>query len=104
MLKISWKDKVTNTEVLSRMQTDLHFLKDMKKRKLEYGGHVMRGSSGEAHLYILEGKVLGKRPKGRPRLTWMDDIMDWTGLKTYENVKRTAEDRNRWKTIVVNLL
>ena len=104
MLKISWKDKVTNTEVLSRMQTDLHFLKDMKKRKLEYGGHVMRGSSGEAHLYILEGKVFGKRPKGRPRLTWMDDIMDWTGLKTYENVKRTAEDRNRWKTIVVNLL
>jgi len=59
----------------------------------------MRGSSGEAHLYILEGQVCGKRSRGRPRLTLMDDIIDWTGLKTYENVKRTAEDRNRWKTM-----
>jgi len=37
-------------------------------------------------------------------LTWIDDITEWTRLKTYEKVKRTAEDRKRWKTIVVNLL
>jgi len=34
----------------------------------------------------------------------MDDIIKWTGLRTYEKVKRSAEDRKRWKTIVVNLL
>jgi len=50
---------------------------------------------GEAHLYILEGKVNGKKNRGRPRLTWMNDVIEWTGLKTYENVKRTAEDRNK---------
>ena len=82
----------------------LHFMNDMKKRKLIYGGHVLRGSSGESHLYILEGKVEGKKIRGRPRLTWMDDIKEWTGFKTYEKIKRTAEDRHRWKTIVVNLL
>jgi len=78
--------------------------KPVNEGHVMYGGHVMRSSSGEAHLYILEGQVCGKRPRGRPRLTWMDDIIDWTGLKSYENVKRIAEDRNRWKTIVVNLL
>ena len=43
----------------------------------------MRGSSGETHLYILEGKISGKKPRGRPRRIWMDDITEWTGLKTY---------------------
>src|SRR6478735_3722092 len=104
ILKISFVDRITNKEVLNRVQTDLHFMKDMKRRKLEYAGHVMRGSSGLTHVTILEGKVCGKRPKGRPRLTWMDDIIQWTGLETYEKVKRVTEDRAKWKTIVVNLL
>lgn len=104
MLKISYIDRVTNEEVLDRAQEDLHFLNDMKRRKLEYAGHVLRGSSGLAHLAILEGKVDGVRPVGRPRLTWTDDIIEWTGLETYVKVKRVAEDRNGWKTIIVDLL
>ena len=97
MLKISYKDKVTNKEVLNRAEVKLLFMNDMKKRKLIYGGHVLRGSSGESHLYILEGKVEGKKIRRRPRLTWMDDTKEWTGFKTYEKIKRTAEDRHRWK-------
>ena len=80
ILKIKWTDKVTNAEVLERLQTSMHFLCRMKKRKLEYAGHVLRGSSGETHLCLLEGRVCGKRPQGRPRLTWMDDILEWTQL------------------------
>ena len=69
ILKISFVDRITNKEVLNRVQTELHFMRDMRRRKLEYGGHVMRCSSGLAHLTILEGKVCGKKPRGRPRLT-----------------------------------
>ena len=104
MLKISWKDRVTNVEVLNRIQTKMHFLKDMKRRKLEYAGHVLRRSSGKTHLLLLEGKVEGKRPQARPRLTWTDDITRWTGIRKYEKIKRTAEDRIRWKFMTVNLL
>ena len=57
LLKISWKDRITNIEVLRRMHTSLHFIDNMKRQKLEYAGHVMRGSSGETHVYILEGKM-----------------------------------------------
>ena len=52
MLKISWKDRVTNVEVLTRLQTKMHFLNDMKRRKLEYAGHVLRGSSGDTSSII----------------------------------------------------
>ena len=104
ILKISWKDKVTNKEVLRRSGAKLHFVKNMRKRKLEFAGHVMRGSSGDAHLYILEGKVKGSRIQGRPRRSWMGEIVEWTDLKTYERVKRTAGDRVSWKSMVVDLL
>ena len=54
----------------------------------------------------------GKKKVGSPRRSRMKDILQWidwnnknnTGEKgTYEMVKRIAENRNRWKLIVVNL-
>src|SRR5688572_21859291 len=57
MLKINFRDRITNKEVLSRIHTELHFLKDMMKRKMKYAGHVLRGSAGLSHLQILEWKV-----------------------------------------------
>src|SRR5437867_3018735 len=65
ILGISWRDKMSTPEVLKRvqieLQTELHFTKDMIKRKMEYAGHVLRGSSDLSHLQILEGMVKGKR-------------------------------------------
>jgi len=45
-----------------------------------------------------------RKNRDRPRLTWMNDVIEWTGLKTYGKIKRTAEDRDKWRAIVVNLL
>src|SRR5437870_11775392 len=87
MLKVSYVDRVTNNEVLKRMHTELHFRKDMWKRKMEFAGHVLRRSSGNSHLCILEGKVYGKRLRGRPRLTWTDDIMKWTNVNIFGAIK-----------------
>src|SRR5437867_6243346 len=105
ILGISWRDKVSNKKVMKRVQTELqielHFTKDMIKRKMKYAGHVLRGSSGLSHLQILEGKVEEKKKVGHPIRIWMDDICDWSLLDTYDKEKRAAEDRKRWKLIVV---
>jgi hypothetical protein len=85
MSKISWTDKVTNKEVLHRMQTELHFVKDMMKIKMEHVGHVLRGSTGLMHLQILEGRLQGTRMQGRPRRTWVDDITNWSRGKNMGN-------------------
>src|SRR3989442_8494395 len=108
ILGISWRDKVSNKKVMKRvqteLQTELHFITDIIKRKIEYAGHVLRGSSRLSHLQILEGKVEEKKKLGHPIRIWMDDICDWSLLGTYDKVKRAAEDsRKRWKLIVVNL-
>src|SRR6267154_149433 len=103
MLKISWKDRIRNEEILRQLQTKYHFVEDMMNRKMKYSGHVLRGSSGLSHLQILEGYVDGKRKVGAPRRVWMKDIMEWTCLKKYGMVKRAAEERDSWRLIVVNL-
>ena len=69
ILKIRYTDRVTNREILNRMRTKLHFLKTMIRRKIEYAGHVLRGSGGLSHLQILEGRVEGKKKVSRPKRT-----------------------------------
>ena len=78
-------------------------MKDTMKRKLRYAGHLLRDSRGLSHLQILEDYVEGKRKVGRPRRTWMKDIIEWTGLGDYGKVKRAAEERRSWRLIVVDL-
>ena len=55
-------------------------------------------------MLLLEVKVEGETPKGHPIRTWTDYIIAWTGIAKYEKVKRTAEDRIRWKLMTVDLL
>ena len=104
MLKISWKKKVSNIEVLKRVDTELHFVRDMWKRKLTFAGHVLRGSGGDSHLLVLEGKINGKRGKGRPRLTWMDNVLRWMRVESYVDAKNWAREMDSWRSMVVNLL
>jgi len=42
--------------------------------------NVLRGSSGEVALQILEGKLEATAAQGRPRQMWLDDIKQWTQL------------------------
>jgi len=67
MLKISWKNKVPNTEVLKRVgEKEQRFFKKIVQQKLAYAGHVLRGSSGRNALVILEGKIGVKEQKADP--------------------------------------
>jgi hypothetical protein len=73
---------------------------------MRWAGHVARiGKKGNAYR-LLVGKPEGKRPLGRPRCRWVDNIrmdlgevgrcdVDWIGL---------AKDRNRWRVLVNSVL
>jgi hypothetical protein len=68
---------------------------------MRWAGHLAR--RGEKNAYrIFVGKPEGKRPLGRPRRRWVDNIkMDlreigWDGMDWIE----LAEDRDRWRALV----
>ena len=101
MMRISYIEHKTNNEVLEMVTSKRALLCIIKKRKTEYFGHLIRMNG--LQRILLEGKVNGKRGKGRPRITWMENIKMGTELK-YSECVRLAEDRERWKAMVANLL
>ena len=52
---------------------------------------------------LLEGRVCAERPRGRPRKSWMKNIMEWTKLN-FEQCIRRGEDRDYWRGVTTNLL
>jgi hypothetical protein len=54
----------------------------------------------------LVGKPEGKRPLGRPRYKWVDNIRMYLGEVGWNDVDRIglAQDRNRWRALVNSVL
>ena len=68
---------------------------------MRWAGHVVRMGEERGAYRVLVGKPEGKRPLGRPRRRWLDNIRmdlqvgcgygDWIGL---------TQDRDRWRKLV----
>ena len=102
ILRISYKDHVTNEEVRAKVQQALgpheDFLTIVKRCRLQWYGHVSR-SSGLAKT-ILHGTVKGKIRQGRHRKRWKDNIREWTGLE-FSKSQRVVENREKWRKLLV---
>ena len=101
ILRISYKDHVTNKGVLAKIQQAIRPHKDLltivKRRKLQWYGHVSH-SSGLAKN-TLQGTVKRGRRQGRQRKRWEDNISEWTGLE-FAKSQRAVENRKKWRKLV----
>jgi len=73
-------------------------MKSVARLKLQYFGHVVRGSAGKLFLTILERAVNGTRHQGAPRISWINNVLKWSG-KTYWELKVLAQDRKKWRRL-----
>ena len=89
--KFKWSDLISNEKVLSNLKTKRTVLRIIKSRKLKYYRHIKRNNN--IQTTAMEGKVEGKRSKGRPRRIWFSDIKEWTGLKG-KDCTTSATNRN----------
>ena len=74
----------------------------IKSRRLRWTGHVARLEEGRTAFKILTGTPAGKRPLGRPRHRWEDNIrMDLKeiGINT-RNWVDSAQGRDNWRALV----
>ena len=101
MLRISWKEHKSNGEVLHKMKTKRSLLNTIKKRKCQYFGPIIRGDG--VQRLLMEGRINGRRGRGRPRTMWTDKIKEWTKI-SYNDCIRMAQDRERWKSMTADLL
>lgn len=104
MLRISWVEKVRNEEVVRRMGKDLELVVEIKRRKLEYFGHIMRHPEKYEILHlIMEGKIASKRGPGGRRTSWLKNLRKWYG-KTSLELFRVAVNKTMICNMIANMI
>jgi len=71
-------------------------------KKNEMGGHVARMEESRCVYRFLVGKSEERRPTGRPRRRWDDNIktgIQEVGCKVMDRID-VAQDRDRWRALV----
>jgi hypothetical protein len=88
---------------LHNLYSSPSIIRTIKSRRMRWAGHVARMEEEERNVYnILVGTPERKRPLGRTRHRWVDNIkmdlreigwdhMDWTDM---------VQDRNQWRALV----
>ena len=92
--------KLNNAE-LRDLYSLPNIVRVVKSRRMRWAGHMAHMGEGRGVHRVLVGKREGKRPMGRPRRRWNDNIkiyirevgvgVDWMEL---------AQDRDRWRALV----
>ena len=102
------RDEVTgewrrlHNEELNGLYSSPNIVRVIKSRRMRWAGHVARMGEERGAYKVLVRKPEGKRPLGRPRRRWVDNIrmdlqevgcghVDWIGL---------AQDRDGWRKLV----
>ena len=109
------RDEVTeewmrlHNEELNDLYSSPNIVRVIKLRRMRWAGHVARMDEERGAYRVLVGKPEGKRPLGRPRRRWVDNIrMDLQEVGCgYVDSIGLAQDRERWRTLVsavMNLL
>jgi hypothetical protein len=92
----SW-GKLHNDELHS-LYSSPNIVRVIKSRRMRWSGHVARMGEGRGVYSVLVGRPEGKRPLGRPRRRWEDNIkMDLREIGIYgANWIQLAQDRVQW--------
>ena len=99
ILGVRWSDRVTNTNVLTRLGFPSMFTL-LQQCRIRWLGHVRRMEDGRIPKDLLYGELsAGTRAQGRPKLRFKDvckrdlKALD-IDVSTWED---TAADRSRWR-------
>ncbi len=101
-LKLIWEDKITNDELYERTEQKI-WSSIIKTRRLHWFGHLMRlPDTTPAKQSLREAERESKKPRGRPKLTWLKMIqkqLNELNIK-YADIEILTSDRNNWRQII----
>jgi hypothetical protein len=100
--EVTGKWRKLHNEELNNLYSSPNIVWVTKSRRMRWAGHVARIGEGRGVYRVLVGKPEGRRPLGRHRCRWEDNIrmdlrevgcgcVDWMEL---------AQHRDRWRAFV----
>ena len=75
----------------------------IRAQRLRWAGHVARLPDGSLVKEVARGTPFGRRPPGRPRMRWADNVTSDLALLGVDNPQdwwALAQDRRQWRTLV----
>ena len=91
-----------HNEELNDLYSSPNIVRVIKSRRVRLAGHVARMEEGRGVHKVLVVKREGKRPLGRPRRRWEDNIkMDLQEVgRSCGDWMELVKDRDRWRALV----
>ena len=91
-----------HNEELNDLYSLPNIVRVVKSRRMRWAEHVAYMGEDRGVQRVLVGKPEGKRPLGRPRRRWEDNIkMDFQNVGGGRgDWMELAEDRDRWRALV----
>jgi hypothetical protein len=95
-----------HNEELHNLYSSPNIIRNIKSRRMSWTGHIVRRREMRNAYRILVRKQGRKRPLGRPRRKWADNIkmdlreigwhgMDWIDL---------TQDKNGWRALAITVM
>jgi transcription termination factor 2 len=106
------RDEVTgewrrlHNKELYALYSSPNIIRVIKSRRLRWAGHVARKGERTRAYRALVVKIEGRRPLGRPRRRWKDNVkinlreVEWEGVDWID----LAQDRDRWRALVYTVM
>lgn len=71
----------------------------IKSNRVGWLGHLDRMDASRGCKIILKGDFEGKRPKGRPRKRWLDNVVNDIEKAGVRNWRHLTKDRKKWREV-----
>ena len=94
---VDWEDHITNDSIREEAKIEAIAI-GMRRRRLQWYGHVRRRDREEDIRMVAEMRIQGKRKRGRPKKRWMDTVKD--DMLRWGLSDEDVDDRIRWHSLI----
>lgn len=102
--RIFWPNTISNTNLLKMTESSC-IIDEITQKRFRWLGHVLRKENSSITKTALRWTPQGKRPRGRPKTTWLRTIEnELKDLKmTWGEAETMAKNRTEWRGLVLTL-
>ena len=99
---VSRLDKIRNTKIRQSLGLKYNVIDKATQKRMRFFGHIKRMPQERYPKLLLEARLEGRRPKGRPAKRWMNCIRQNIKIGGMTSVSEAGRymDRKAWQNIM----